>query len=250
MTVDSALLIAFLAAFLRTSAMMLAAPLFTGTGVPLMVRIFFSAGLSLALTPIVHQVVVVPQDLHALLMLAVQEIAYGLVLGFCVQLIMLAAESAGSFLDLQVGFGLASVLAPGSNIPGGVIARFKFLLALVLFVSVNGHHMMFQALAAGYQVSHQMSLNATFETVLLALGRMSILAIQIAAPVAAVMFVVDACMGIVSRAVPQINVLMAGISGKILVGMVGLSVSLPALAIGVNRAIGWTGDTLVHLFAR
>ncbi len=250
MTIDTALLIAFLAGFLRTSAMVFAAPLFTGTGVPVMVRVFFSFGLSLALTPIIYPIVVVPQDLHALFMFGIQEIAFGLVLGFCVQLIMLAAEVAGSFLDLQVGFGLASVLVPGSNIPGGIIAKFKFLLALVLFVSINGHHIMFEALASGYRISHELNLQISFETALMALGRMSILAIQIAAPVAAVMFVVDACMGIVSRAVPQINVLMAGISGKILIGMIGLSVSLPALAIGVNRAIDWTGDSLIRLFAR
>ncbi|MCH8275576.1 MAG: flagellar biosynthetic protein FliR [Armatimonadetes bacterium] len=248
MSLDSELLIAFLAAFLRTSAMVLAAPLFSASSVPVTVRVFFALVLSLALTPLLHGVIPVPDTLYGLVSMGFHEIVTGLLIGMVGQLVLLAAEIAGSFLDMHIGLGLASVLAPNVGIPSSVIGKFKFMLALVLFLTMNGHHLLINALIASYQVTAELSLQATFDVALISVGRMFMLALQIAAPVAAVAFVVDAAFGIISRAVPQINVLMAGISGKLLVGFVALSFALPGLAYGVTRGLEMTEDLLLRLF--
>lgn len=250
MNLDSAFLAAFFAAFLRTSAMVLAAPLFGGNGTPVMVRIFFAAALSLCLTPVLYGNIAIPSDAISLLLFAGKEIACGLLIGVAVQFILWAAEVAGNFLDMQVGFGLASVLVPNQAIPSTVISKFKFMLALVLLVTVNGHHLLVQALAASYAAGDQITMTRAYDQVISGLAGMSVLAIQIAAPVAAVAFVVDATLGIVSRAIPQINILMVGISAKLLAGMVALAIALPALAGGVSHGIDLAGESLMRTFAR
>lgn len=237
MTLDSSFIVALLAVFLRTSAMVLISPLFTGTGTPTKVRVFFAAALSLALAPLLTGVILVPSTLYDLAALAAKEVAFGLILGFLVQMVMLAAQVAGSFLDLSIGLGLASILAPNASIPGSIISRFKYFLALILFLSLDGHHLMIQAMLAGYRVQAPLGGEQVYQIMLTGVWQMSLIALQIALPVAAVSVVVDACFGIISRAVPQINVLIAGISGKMLIGIVALSLSLPTLAIGVSRSL-------------
>jgi flagellar biosynthetic protein FliR len=247
-TLDSALVVAFLAALLRTSAMVLASPLFTGTGTPVMVRVFFAAALALALAPVLQGNVVVPATLYDLTAFAAYEIAVGLVIGFLVQMILLGAQVAGAFLDIQVGLGMGSLLAPNNSMPASILSRFKFMLAMMVFISLNGHHMLFSALIASYDAPGHMTVQATLTVALLAVGRMSLLALQIALPVAAVSFIVDACLGIVSRAVPQVNVLMAGISAKMMVGMIALSLTLPAVAMGVSHGLNLAQDLMIRLF--
>lgn len=237
MTLDSSFIVALLAVFLRTSAMVLISPLFTGTGTPTKVRVFFAAALSLALAPLLTGVIPVPSTLYDLAALAAKEVAFGLILGFLVQMVMLAAQVAGSFLDLSIGLGLASILAPNASIPGSIISRFKYFLALILFLSLDGHHLMIQAMLAGYRVQAPLGGELVYQIMLTGVWQMSLIALQIALPVAAVSLVVDACFGIISRAVPQINVLIAGISGKMLIGILALSLSLPTVAIGVSRSI-------------
>lgn len=249
MSLDSALLAAFFAGFLRTSAMVLAAPLFGGNGTPVIVRIFFAAALSLCLTPILYGQVSIPSDALSLLFFAGKEIACGLLIGVAVQFVLWAAEIAGNFLDMQVGFGLASVLVPNQSLPSTVISKFKFMLALVLLVTVNGHHLLVQALVTSYRAGDSITMATAFDQVLTGLGTMSLLAIQIAAPVAAVAFVVDASLGIVSRAVPQINILMVGIPGKLLAGIVAVGIALPALAAGVSRGVEIAAEALGKTFA-
>lgn len=248
MTLDSALLVAFLAAFLRTSAMVFASPLFSGTSTPVIVRVFFSFALSLALAPALQSSMVVPPDMYALAGLAFTEIVSGLMIGFAVQMVLLGAQVAGAFLDMQVGFGLASVLAPNNSLPATILSKFKFMLAMVVFLSINGHHMLMQALTASYGATSELTARIGLEMALDGLWKMSLIALQIALPVAAVSFIVDACLGIISRAVPQINVLMAGISAKLLVGLIGLSLALPAVAAGVTHGVDVAQDMIVRMF--
>jgi flagellar biosynthetic protein FliR len=237
MTLDSAFLIALLAVFLRTSAMVLASPLFVATGVPPKVRVFFSAALALALAPALAGQIPVPHDLYELAALGAREVAFGMLLGFLVQMVTLSAQVAGSFLDLSIGLGLASVLAPNQTLPTSLLARFKLFLALLLFLSLDGHHLLLQAMLAGYRVQPDLVGAGALQMLLSGLWQMSLIALQIALPVTAVSVVVDATFGIMSRAVPQINILIAGLSGKMILGMVALSLSLPTLAVGVNRSL-------------
>jgi len=241
---DIPLFVAFLASFLRTSSMFFAAPLFGGVGIPIMVRVFFAGAVSLALAPLVYGTVTTPETLYDLLLLACREIFFGLALGFCANLVLSAAESAGAFLDMQIGLGLASLLVPNTEVPPSVISRFKFMLALVLLFVTNAHHILMNALARSYTLNSALTLDLSLSTLLNGLASFSMLTLQIALPVAAASFVVDVALGIISRAIPQINILIAGLSAKLIVGILALSLVLPAVGYGVSEAIDTFGSLL------
>jgi flagellar biosynthesis protein FliR len=77
---------------------------------------------------------------------------------------------------------------------------------------------------------------------------MTLLALQMAAPVAAVSFVVDAALGLVNRAVPQMPALLVGLPAKVLMGLVALSVGLPALVGTVEAGVERTTDAISRSF--
>lgn len=248
MTIDSSLLIAFMAVFLRTSAVMLASPILGGAGIPVMVRVFFCAILGVAIAPTLQGAITVPVSLYDLALMGALEVGIGLIIGGLVHLIISSAQIAGSFLDLQVGFGIGALFAPNQMLPNTVISRYKFMTALVLFVVLNGHHLLIHALTQSYHTSAHISSQLAFDKIMIALWEMSLIALQIALPVAAVAFTIDACLGIVARAVPQINVLIAGLPAKLMAGLIALSLTVPVLAIGVNKGIDVISQLLQSIF--
>lgn len=248
MKLDAAFLVTYSAVFIRISAMMLTAPLFSGMGTPVLVRVFMGAAIACAVSPVVYGSISVPEDLLQLGLLVGREAITGMAIGFCIQLALSAAQMAGSFLDVAVGFGMASVLAPNTSLPSTILSKFKTLLAIALFLALNGHHIMMKALVGSYSFTGSLTAESGMTAMLSGLGSMSLLALQIALPVAAVTFVVDAALGIVNKAVPQINVLMAGISAKLLAGLVALALSLPALAYGVSQGLTIASDLIGKAF--
>jgi flagellar biosynthetic protein FliR len=164
---------------------------------------------------------------------------------------MMAVTMAGSFLDLQVGLGMSQVMNPVTGVHSTVMAQFKSMLALIVFLGVQGHHFVLQAFVRSYETMPTLSA-AAMEPIRASLvgmiGEMSLLALQIAAPVAAVGLIVDTAMGIVNRAVPQMPVFLVGLPVKIVASMVALSVALPALVFGVQNGVDAAGDALSEVW--
>ncbi len=246
MSLDSTLLTAFLSAFVRMSAVLLASPLFTLGAVPVRLRILFSLAMAMVLAPNIAPHISVPTSLIDLLLLVAQEVGIGLFIGFITQSALWAAEFAGAFLDLHVGFGMAAVLAPNVGLPASVIARYKVMLAGVLFLVLNGHHLIISVFVHSYQLSPFDSAMPMVPTILKTTKELSLLALQMALPVGAVALVVDAGLGLVSRAAPQVNVLMLGISAKLIAGLTALAVALPAFAYGVQQGMEYTASVLAR----
>jgi flagellar biosynthesis protein FliR len=247
-TFDSALLWAFLLVFVRCSAMMLVAPIFSAPSIPVQIRVMTTLALSGALVFAIRPAGAgLPADLGGLVLALANEAACGMLLGAFVSMALMAIQMAGSFLDLQVGLGMSQIMNPVTGIPSSALSQFKAMLGLVVFLGVQGHHFVLQAFVKSYEAMPVLSL-ATLDplrhSLLGLVGDMSLLALQIAAPVAAVGIIVDLAMGVVNRAVPQMPVFLVGLPVKIGASMLALSVALPALVFGVQAGVERTGEAL------
>ncbi|HMS54988.1 MAG TPA: flagellar biosynthetic protein FliR [Fimbriimonadaceae bacterium] len=237
MSLDAAFLYAFLVVFVRCSAMLMVSPMFGAQSTPLPIRIFttlsISGALTLALKPSVGPV---PSGLYELATAVLHEAIIGVLLGSLAALIMQAAQMGGAFLDLQIGLGSSQIMNPVEGVPVSVVSQFKNMLCLVLFLGIDGHHVMLNAFAASFQSAPGgADWMLIQQNVVSLVGEMSLIALQIAAPVAAVSFVVDAALGIVNKAVPQMQVFMVGMPAKLAMGFLTLSLALPPLT-GVIRS--------------
>ncbi len=252
MAFDAALIYAFLLVFTRCSAMLFASPIFGAQNTPLQVRILTTVAISGALTLLLQpKLGPVPDDLFALVGAVFHEIVAGLLIGFFVSLVLQMARIAGALIDIQMGLGISETVNPIDGVSVTVIGQFKYLLAIVLFLSVNGHHTMLQAFAASFDAMPvfgmeslpkiQAGLLSLFSSVMLG-------AIQIAAPLIAVSLVIDAALGVMNKAVPQMQPLFVGMPAKLAMGMVALGVTLPALAAGVSAGIEHAFEALAPIF--
>lgn len=238
---DLAFLFSFGMVFIRCSAMLLSSPLFSSQSTPLQVRIFTTLAIAGALTTVVQpHLGQPPTDLYGLAAYALQEGVAGLLLGTFVSLAMQAAQIAGALMDTQLGLSLSQVLNPINGVPVTILSQFKYLLAVVVLLCVNGHHAMLQAFAASYSAMPTLStasLSSVASGMTNMIGSVSLLAVQIAAPVLGVSIVIDAALGLISKAVPQMQVFLVGMPAKSALGLVAIGLTLPALASAVTTGV-------------
>jgi len=141
-----------------------------------------------------------------------------------------AVSAGSSLLDTIIGFSFSAVLDPVNNQQNAVLAQFYSLFAALILVLAGGDHIMLNGLAASFRA---LPLTATPNIAAMTAGSVDSFAqiftigIEIVAPVLVALLIADAALGLISRAVPQMNVFVVGLPAKILIGLAVLAASLP-----------------------
>ena len=247
---DSALLYAFLLVFVRCSAMLLVSPMFGAQNSPLQVRIFTTLAIAGALTCALKPAIgPVPSEMYLFVASVLKELLAGLLIGTFMSLVLLAAQMAGAIIDMDMGLSLSQEFSPLTGVSVTVVSQFKYMLALVLFLSMNCHHQMILAFARSYETMPALtydSIPAVRSGIVSLVGSLSLLALQMAAPVIAVSMIVDAGLGMVNKAVPQIQAMLVGLPAKMILGMLALSLGLPAMATAISSGVNVAFVELAH----
>jgi flagellar biosynthetic protein FliR len=192
-----------------------------------------------------------PTSIIGLALAVAGEAIAGLLIGGLISLVLQAAQMAGAMLDLHIGLSMSQSLNPITGVSVTVIAQFKYMLAMVIFLSANAHHFMIQALVDSYNHAPALSsanMPMIQSSVIALLGSMCVLAVQIAAPVTAVSLVVDAALGVMAKAVPHMQALQVGMPAKIGAGMIALSLTLPPLVGAVTGGCEKAFNVVHHIF--
>ena len=212
---------------------MMTAPFFEYRNIPNLLKIGFALLLAGVIFPIVKTSGLnVPGGGLGYSLTVLAEVGVGLMLGLIASFIFHAIRMAGQFIDFQLGFAMAMVFDPLSNIQTTIIARFLNFLALILFLNMNGHYYLIESLVKSYDLVPLTAVvfksDTTF-TVIKVFSGMFFLAFQLSVPIIAVLVVIDLALGFVSRTVPQLNVFVMGFPVKIVVGILTLSAVVPVL---------------------
>lgn len=185
--------------------------------------------------------------------LLLKEAAIGLTIGVLSQLIFYAVQTAGALVDTARGMDQPGLSTPQLQSNVSVLAQLKFQLALVLFLTVNGHLIYIRSLALSFeqiplrQFVHFEAVT-TAERVAALSGQIFVVAMQLAAPVLVALFLVDICFAALGKVVPQMNVYAESQPVK---SLVGLAVLMLAIGLIVTRLQGvlsgflWDVYTLV-----
>lgn len=243
MSLDTTFILGFIAIFIRCSAMLMASPLY-GSGTPVTIRVFAAAIISLSLTPVIGpELNFEVGSLVELGMVMGREALFGLLIGLCMQFLLSAIQVAGSVSDMQMGLGSAMLFNPQIGGQSSPLGQFKFWLGLVMLLVMNAHHVMFQAFVASFQLQGSPMGPGGIDFVTAGttlLGQLFVLSIQIAAPIIAVTVVIDVAAGLINRAVPQTQPFLLALPAKLGLGLLALSLALPALVVAVQRGVELT----------
>ena len=130
-----------------------------------------------------------------------------------------ALRFGGEVLDLQIGLR-ALVFDPASGAQSGILSTGYYLLTLLFFVTIDGHHWLLRGVAGSFAIVPVggLCLDADLASIASDLGTsVLVLGLRVAGPVMAALLLADLALGLVARAVPQINVFLVGIPAKIAV---------------------------------
>jgi flagellar biosynthetic protein FliR len=239
----------FLLVFARVAAIVVSMPLLGEGTVPAQVKVAMALLLSLLLYPLVSAGFAdrVPAAGLAWVPALVMEVLVGGVIGFTVRLITAAFEFAGEVTGWVLGLSLAQAVDPQTHLQVPIVGQFLTVLGFLTFLAINAHHVLIAAMVQSFAwvPPFAPTIGAGFADVLVDLAfNLFRLGLQIAAPVVAAMLLVNVAMGIVSRAVPQMHVMLVAMPLSIAVGFIVLGVSLPYIGAAMVQAYGGLGSTL------
>jgi flagellar biosynthesis protein FliR len=223
---------AFILVLIRIGAMIMMVPAFGDASVPTTVKWGLSMMLAFILFPIVKAGMPPTRNwgLVSLVLGIAGEMVIGIIIGLAARFVFAGIQLAGEMIGFQMGFSVASVIDPNSNDQVSVIAEFQYLLALLLFMTVNAHHIFISAIAESYQAIPPLSVyfSGSLLSALINLSRsVFVIAVKLSAPVAAVLLFTNVAMGLVSRTVPQMNVFIISFPVQIAVGLLFVGFSAP-----------------------
>jgi flagellar biosynthesis protein FliR len=237
--------LAVLLVAIRVSAWLAVAPPFNSRAIPSLVKVAIAVAVALPIGPRLSGQAPSP-EVFPVIMAGLFQVVVGLTLGFLAQLLFSAVQAAGELVDLASGFTLATLYDPLSNVSSSMFGRIHQLIAVTLLFATNGHLFLLRGFMASYEVFplHPTSIGTLTQTVLAHVGTFFTSALQIAAPVVVVLFLAELALGLVSRAVPSLNVFAMSFPVKIL-----LTLSLAAVAVGLlPGAVSTILDRIVEGF--
>lgn len=218
----------------RIFGVMVAAPVFSAQQVPKLARVLLGVGIGVLMAPAIPiRPGGVWVGVTGYTIGLVSELLWGIALGLGVSLLLEAARLAGEMLDLQMGFRVASLFDPISGSQLGIFSHIYYLVALLMFLQLNGHHWLLMGLGRSFLICPAGSLSCDPQLTEIFLDLVKTIfhfGIRLAAPVLLAVFLADLAFGLVSRMVPQMNVFIVGIPAKIAVGLLAMIASTPLLA--------------------
>lgn len=215
----------------RCIGLFIASPIFGRNNLPNIFKLTFCMILAYILLPYVDVENINSIPFLKLLFFSIKELIIGIMIGFIAFLIFSIFFLAGSFIDMDLGFSMASVLDPqyGSQVP--LSGNFLHIIATLIFLVLNGHHYLIKSLINSFYVLPINSLIKMDNNLLLLVSNMFdfifVSAIKIAIPVMISIFLTNLILGILARTMPQMNVFVVGMPIKIVFGLAIMSFILP-----------------------
>lgn len=215
---------------LRIGAMLMAAPIFSVRQIPVRFRMLLAVAITLVVQPVLPPAPVIAIFSADALLLAAQQIAIGVALGFLLQMTFNALVFGGQVMAYSMGLGFANMMDPTNGVQVPVVAQFWLILAMLAFLLMNGHLILITAIVDTFSVmpiaTDGLSRAGIWQLLSWA-SRMFAAGVLMAMPVIIALLLVNIGMGVVSRAAPQLNIFAIGFPITLLMGFVLIWITLP-----------------------
>jgi len=201
-----------------------------------------------------------PHDLSdnvfALGILIFKEVMIGLTLGFITRIIFSAVEFSGQIIGMQMGLTISSIIDPTFGHQTQIMSVMQSLLATLLFLSLNIHHVFITSIMDSFRVLPLGIWHINSEIVSFLIkgtADILILGVRIAAPVMVALLLTSVVLGVMARAFPQMNIFMVSMPLNIGIGLIvlGLTVTIffHVLQVAFGAIKGQT-DIIFRLLAK
>jgi flagellar biosynthesis protein FliR len=234
-------LLLWMLAMIRPAAAFIAAPMFSAPQVPVQLRVILALAIGIPAAAISG--ITVPADGIVSfdgLMLIIPEIIAGVAMGFAVQIGYSAALLGGEAISNSMGLGFAAMTNPMGGPPSPAISQFLSVIAIFLFLGLDGHLLLIRAIVNSYIAlpPGEFWLSSSAIGGLVQFGGLAFSAgLAIALPVGAAMVMVQLVMAMIARSTPTLNLFAVGLPATLLGGLVLLAMAVPIMADLVANAL-------------
>ena len=189
------------------------------------VRLLLGLAITLGIAPVLPPMPVLHPGSGAGLLLLAQQLLIGFAMGFAMRLVFSAVDLAGNLISLQMGIGFASSYDPQTAGQTAVVSEFLGLLALLVFMAINGHLMVIATLTHSFSVipiggprlaATTWSSLANSAAIVFSAGLFLVL------PIIVALMISNLALAILSRAAPQLNLMVIGFPLTIALGFAAL----------------------------
>lgn len=235
----------FLFPLFRIAALLMSMPLIGTQLVPVRVRLYLSLAIALVLVPTLPPMPEVDALSLRALILAAEQVLIGVLFGFVLQLFFHLFVVSGQLLSTQMGLGFASMMDPTNGISVPVLGQFFNILAILLFLSMNGHLIVLDILGESFftlPVGETLSTNH-YWVVAGRLGWVMGAGLLLVLPAIAALLVINVAFGLMTRAAPQLNIFSIGFPMTLVLGLaivwIGLADFLAEYQVFVTESLQW-----------
>ena len=210
-----------------------AAPVFGNNAVPRRLKLVVGLAIAIGLLPVLPPAQSVPLGSWNGLLMLFQQTITGIAMGLTLRIVFAALDVMGEIISLQMGLSFATFFDPVAGGQTAVIGEFLMLIATLIFLSLNGHLLMVDALARSFEwlpitetQPHKGGwlMLARFGSTIFAAG------LLMALPVVTALLITNIALGILTRAAPQLNLFAIGFPITLTVGFGVLLLALGHLA--------------------
>jgi flagellar biosynthetic protein FliR len=163
-----------------------------------------------------------------------QQVLIGIAMGFAAKIVFTAFDVAGEFIALQMGLGFATFYDPLNSSQTPVIAEFIGLVALLFFLSINGHLLYVATLTQSFSAipvgPNALAAGSWLNLAELG-GKIFALGLLLSLPIVVALMITNIALAVLTRAAPQLNIFSLGFPLTLIGGFVAIAISLNYLAV-------------------
>ncbi len=229
----------FMLFVVRMSAFFILSPIFGRANIPMNLKVLLSVMMAFIAIQYYPPLAALPPTIAGLVLVIVGELAVGFIMGYITTMFFSVVFTAGQIIDTQIGFGMVQIYDIQTNAQVPVAGSLLNLVLLETFLMTDGHHRLIQLLFASFQLIPvgQVQLRPELGTLMLrGFVEVFVLSINVALPIIASGLVAEVALGIVVRTSPQMNIFVVGMPIKTILGLLMLSVLVPAF-VSFTRVI-------------
>lgn len=192
-------------------------------------------------------------NLGTLVLFVMKEVIVGITIGYAITIVLAGVQFAGYLIATDMGLSMANIFNPEMNEQTTVIGQLLNIVALLLFLIMDGHLFFIEALKSSFDIIPLVSVGGLWsvsfmQAVVRLTGMVFVIAVKIAAPVMAATFLATIGLGILSRIVPQMQVFVFSMGLKVGVGLLMLAGTVPMFLFMIKKILQqFEGETYTLL---
>jgi len=214
----------FFLVLIRVGGFFVINPVLGSSMIPVKVKVSISLLLAMCLFSHVQGITMAQmQHLIPFAVMVGREVMIGLFLGLITLCFFEGIRLSGQVFGIQMGFGIVNVMDPRSQQQISIMSVFKYFLATLVFLGINGHHQLLIAIRSSFDIvplgrGFTIS-NALGTTFVQFTGHLFVIAVRIALPLMSALIVATFILGILAKAVPKVQVFLMSFPLKIGLGL-------------------------------